>query len=95
MSIFKCRECNFTFPNELTHLIEQNIQVYCERCGSPFNLEGVKFKPAPTPAKKKIKSFTFLSQKDLPALEKFIQFLNSISFLTLFIFTCISFGLIA
>ena len=95
MSIFKCRECNFTFPNELTHLIEQNIQVYCERCGSPFNLEGVKFKPAPTPVKKKIKSFTFLSQKDLPALEKFIQFLNSISFLPLLIFTCISFGLIA
>ena len=95
MSIFKCRECNFTFPSELTHLIEQNIQVYCERCGSPFNLEGVKFKPAPTPAKKKIKSFTFLSQKDLSALEKFIQFLNSISFLPLFIFTCISFGLIA
>jgi len=95
MSIYKCKECNFTFPSELTHLIEQNIQVYCERCGSPFNLEGVKFKPAPTPARKKIKSFTLLSPKDSTSLDKFIQFLNAISFLPLFIFTCISFGLIA
>jgi len=95
MSIYICRECNFTFPSELTHLIEQNIQVYCERCGSPFNLEGVKFKPAPTPARKKVKSFTLLSQKNSSAIEKFIQFLNTISFLPLFIFTCISFGLIA
>ena len=93
--IFICRECGYAFPGELSHLIEQNIQVYCERCGSPFNLEGVKFKPASTPVRKKIKRFSILSEQDSSKLEKFIQFLNAISFLPLFIFTCISFGLIA
>ena len=95
MSIYICRECNYAFPNELSHLIEQNIQVYCERCGSPFNLEGVKFKPAPTPVRQKVKRLNLASQKNTTSIEKFIQFLNAISFLPLFIFSCISFGLIA
>ncbi len=92
--VFICRECSFVLPNELSHLIEQKIQVYCERCGSPFILEGVKFKPAPTPIKSKVKRVYTLSEKETSTLEKFIQFLNKISFLPLLIFTCISFGLI-
>ncbi len=95
MSIYICRECNYAFPNELTQSIEQNIQVYCERCGSPFSLEGVKFKPAPTPIRQKVKRVTLLSQKNTSSVEKFIQFLNVISFLPFLIFSFISFGLIA
>jgi hypothetical protein len=75
-------------------LIENHIQVYCERCGSPFILEGVTFKPAPTPVLRKFgKTFT-LSKKESSNLDKFIQFLNKISFLPLILFTFISFGLI-
>ena len=90
---FICRECGYEFPSELSGLIDNNIQVYCERCGSPFNLEGVKFKPAPTPITKKLSRSIALSEKKNSNLEKLIQFLNKISFLPLFFFTFISFGL--
>jgi hypothetical protein len=90
-----CTECRYAFPSELSGLIENNIQVYCERCGSPFNLEGVKFKPAPTPIRRKFNRPSALSEKDSSNLDQLIQFLNKISFLPLFFFTFISFGLIA
>jgi len=91
--IYVCRECGYVFPSELSQLIGQNIQVFCERCGSPFTLEGIIFKPAPSPYKK-VKKHTF-SKKDSTNLEKIIIFLNKISFIPLLIFTSISFGLIA
>ncbi|MFW9877924.1 MAG: hypothetical protein ACFFG0_32990 [Candidatus Thorarchaeota archaeon] len=93
--IFICRECGYAFPSELSNLIERNIQVYCEKCGSPFVLEGVKFKPAQTPVTRKNIPPVVLSEKDSSNLNKLIQFLNKISFLPIFIFTIISFGLIA
>ena len=89
-----CRECSYTFPIELSGLIDNNIQVYCERCGSPFNLKGVKFKPAPTPVLRKFSKTIALSEKDSSNLDKLIQFLNKISFLPLFFFTFISLGLL-
>lgn len=92
---FICRECGYSFPSELSNLIDSQIQVYCERCGSPFNLEGVKFKPAPTPITRKFTNTVALSEKESSNLDKMIQFLNKISFLPLFFFTFISFGLIA
>ncbi|MFX1549772.1 MAG: hypothetical protein ACFFB9_05400 [Promethearchaeota archaeon] len=84
--IFVCRECGYVFPQELSQLIENNIQVYCERCGSPFILEGVKFRPAPTPYIREKKSYYTLPEKKSSSLDKFIQFLNKISSLPLFIF---------
>ncbi len=93
--IFVCRECGYVFPQELSHLIESNIQVYCERCGSPFILEGVKFKPAPTPYIREKKSYHTLPERKTSSLDNLIQFLNKISSIPLFIFTCVSFGLIA
>ena len=95
MSIYVCTECRYEFPVELSQLIEQNIQVYCEQCGSPFILEGVKFTPAQTPVMKKISPSIVLSKSDSTNLDKLIQFLNKISFLPIFIFTIISFGFIA
>ncbi|MFX1522463.1 MAG: hypothetical protein ACFFCC_03045 [Promethearchaeota archaeon] len=92
---FICRECGYEFPNELSNLINNHIQVYCERCGSPFNLEGVKFRPAPTPITRKISGKIALSEKESSSFDKIIQFLNKISFLPLFFFTFISLGLIA
>ena len=92
---YVCRECKYEFPRELSGLIDNNVQVFCERCGSPFNLEGVKFKPAPTPITRKFNRTLGLSVKDSSNLDKLIQFLNKISYLPLFFFTVISFGLIA
>ncbi|MHA2130353.1 MAG: hypothetical protein ACW99L_10305, partial [Promethearchaeota archaeon] len=91
---YVCRECGYKFPSELSNLIKQNIQVYCERCGSPFILEGVEFKPAATPFRKFSPSIG-LSKKESSNLDSLIQFLNKISFLPIFIFTFISFGFIA
>ena len=93
--VYVCRECSYVFPEELSHLIESNIQVYCESCGSPFILEGVKFKPAPTPYIRERKPYHTFSKRKSSSLNDLIQFLNKISFIPLFIFTCVSFGLIA
>ncbi|MFX1453696.1 MAG: hypothetical protein ACFFCM_22895, partial [Promethearchaeota archaeon] len=91
MTHYICRECGYAFPDELSHLIENNIQVYCERCGSPFIMEGVQFKPATTPYRK-IKKQTFqISEKQSSSLEKTIQILNKISFLPFLLFTTILF----
>ncbi|MHA2281009.1 MAG: hypothetical protein ACXAC5_09165 [Promethearchaeota archaeon] len=96
VKIFVCKECGYTFPSELSNLINNHIQVYCESCGSPFNIEGIKFKPAPTPVTKKFPhTIPAISEKESSNLDKIIQFLNKISFLPLFFFTFISFGLIA
>ena len=32
--LFVCSECGYVFPEQLSHLIEQNIQVYCEKYSS-------------------------------------------------------------
>ena len=79
---FICRECGYAFPSELTSLIDNHIQVYCERCGSPFNLDGVKFRPSPTPVTRKIARTIAFSEKESTNLDKIIQFLNKISFLS-------------
>jgi hypothetical protein len=34
------------FPDELSALIENKTQVFCEKCGKPFSIKGVVFKPA-------------------------------------------------
>ena len=93
--IYACRDCGFVFPRDLFNLIEQNIQVYCERCGSPFILEGVKFRPAPTPHVRKLRPLYPISEKKFSYLEKAIQILNKISFIPIFLFTVITLGLIS
>ncbi|NVM34985.1 MAG: hypothetical protein HWN81_05280 [Candidatus Lokiarchaeota archaeon] len=93
--VYVCRECSYVFPEELSHLIENNIQVYCERCGSPFIMEGITFKPATTPYRRLKTPSHQISQTKSSSLENAIQTLNKISFIPLFLFTCISFGLIA
>ena len=54
--IFICRECGYGFPEELSELIENKVQVYCEMCGTPFSLAGVEFKPVPSKVTKVSKS---------------------------------------
>ncbi|MFW9865782.1 MAG: hypothetical protein ACFFEN_06740 [Candidatus Thorarchaeota archaeon] len=92
--IYICRECGYAFPSQLTSLIKQKIQVYCERCGSPFILEGVSFKPAPTPIRKHLPSIA-ITKKKSSGLGRFIKFLNNVSFIPILIFTIVSFALIS
>ncbi|MFX1570794.1 MAG: hypothetical protein ACFFCV_20845 [Promethearchaeota archaeon] len=89
--IYVCRECGYAFPQELSHLIESNIQVYCERCGSPFVLEGVEFTPAQTPYRRGEKPYQLITEKASSNLDKLIQGLNKISSIPLVIFIFISF----
>ena len=42
--LYICRNCQYVFPKELSKLIENEVQVYCEMCGTPFSLSGVSFK---------------------------------------------------
>ncbi len=93
--VYVCRECGYAFPDELIHLIENNIQVYCERCGSPFIMEGVSFKPATTPYRRIKKSSIRISESKSSKIEKVIQALNKISFIPFFIFTVIILGFLA
>ncbi|MFX1274904.1 MAG: hypothetical protein ACFFBP_13355 [Promethearchaeota archaeon] len=46
---YECSECGFLFPSELSSLIDERTQVYCERCGTPFSIKGVVFKPYSSP----------------------------------------------
>lgn len=46
-TVYVCRSCGYVFAQELSELIENNVQVYCEMCGTPFSLAGVEFKKAP------------------------------------------------
>ncbi len=42
---YACWECGFVFPVELGEMIENKIQVFCEKCGTAFTINGVVFKP--------------------------------------------------
>jgi len=44
--LYICRSCGYGFPKELSELIENKVQVYCEMCGTPFSMAGIKFKQA-------------------------------------------------
>jgi hypothetical protein len=46
-TVYVCRSCGYVFAQELSEMIENNVQVYCEMCGTPFSLAGVEFKKAP------------------------------------------------
>ena len=92
--LYICRECGYQFPEQLSELIENNIQVYCERCGSPFVIEGRVFKKLQEPYLKTPKPQYLLSKRKSSKLKKFILFLDKISFLPLFIFVIVNFSLI-
>ncbi|TFF88068.1 MAG: hypothetical protein EU550_01995 [Promethearchaeota archaeon] len=101
--IFVCKVCGYVFAEELAELIDSGYQVYCERCGSPFNLKGVEFKPL---TREVIEEFSKSSdsphlehgkivEKDSrkrqdSSLEKIIQKLATFSYVPVLIVTIIS-----
>jgi len=89
--LYICRECGYVYPEELSEYIENRIQVFCERCGTPFSLEGVNFKQsAPTPSNEPRVPYTPYKKKS--KLSGLIKFLNKISYLPLLIFGGMALG---
>ncbi|MBY8978872.1 MAG: hypothetical protein KGD72_00645 [Candidatus Lokiarchaeota archaeon] len=94
--LFICRNCSYVFPKELSKLIEDRTQVYCEMCGSPFSLSGVNFKQPPT-RKQRSKIQTHpkygLSNKDKTNLEKAIEYLNKFDYIPIILYALAILGL--
>ncbi|TFG14061.1 MAG: hypothetical protein EU531_09395 [Promethearchaeota archaeon] len=89
--LYICRECGYVYPEELSEYIENRIQVFCERCGTPFSLEGVSFKRS-TPTPPNEPKVPYSPHKRTSKLSGFIKFLNKISYLPLLIFGGIVLG---
>ncbi|MHA1805174.1 MAG: hypothetical protein ACTSU4_11720 [Promethearchaeota archaeon] len=87
--IYICSECGYEFPLELSKLIEKNIQVYCEQCGAPFDLEGKTFRELPRGYWEEEKRER-IKRKRGESLDKTIQVLNNISFIPIVIFSIIA-----
>ncbi len=85
-----CPECGYVFPSELSQLIENKIQVYCETCGTAFSQEGVQFKETGF----KPKSRSVPSEKGSASILEIITFLNKISYLIILIVAIVQFFLI-
>ncbi len=90
--IYICRECGYGFPPELSHLIENKIQVYCEMCGTPFSLAGVEFKqPKIQPQESRFKPYSreALKERSRKKFSKAIRVLDHLSYLPILIFSSI------
>ncbi len=87
--IYVCHECGNVFPSGLTHMIETKVQVYCEKCGTPFSLEGIKFKEKSYPLISKPKTRTIMTDKSESGFNDLIQFLNKVSFIPILIFSLV------
>ncbi len=82
--LYICRSCSYAFPKELSKLIDNITQVYCELCGTPFSLSGVNFKQPPTiRQRKEIRPHPKYgtSDKDRTNLEKAIGYLNKFDYI--------------
>jgi hypothetical protein len=94
--LYICRECSYVFPEELSELIENKVQVFCEMCGTPFTLAGVEFKESSDKFQSRIESPYSKHQlklKEKSGLSEAIKTLNKLSAIPLVIFSGIVLGL--
>lgn len=87
--IYVCRNCGYTFPDDLSHHIESKSQVFCERCGTPFSLEGTTFKEELIKSKTTKGPSKKESKEKTSTLESIIRILNKISWIPILIFSII------
>ncbi|MBD3215987.1 MAG: hypothetical protein GF311_25470 [Candidatus Lokiarchaeota archaeon] len=97
--VFVCSECGFVFPDELSQLIDDGTQVFCERCGKPFSLEGKSFtqRQFEAPEKRSYpRSFTkpLKKPKTYSSLNKTIQNLNKFTYIISLIGALVAFAMI-
>jgi len=91
-TLFVCRSCGYGFPKELSELIENKVQVYCEMCGTPFSLAGIRFKQASIKTtEKSIPTHPKSSIRDKKKynLDKAIKILNKFDYIPMVIFLTI------
>ncbi len=91
--LYICRSCQYGFPKELSKLIENEVQVYCEMCGTPFSLSGVSFKQKTVrdPGKTIHKPSKYgMIDKERSSLDKAIKILNRFDYVPIIIFSIIT-----
>ncbi|MHA1235059.1 MAG: hypothetical protein ACTSQL_08250, partial [Promethearchaeota archaeon] len=87
--LYICRTCSYAFPKELSKLIDNKVQVYCEMCGTPFSLSGINFKQPPTRGhRKEIRPYPKfgMNDKDKTTLEKAIGSLNKFDYVPIILY---------
>ena len=91
--LYICRNCQYVFPKELSKLIESQVQVYCEMCGTPFSLLGVSFKEANINKSRdsihRDSKYGIIS-KEKSILIKAIKSLNKFDYVPLLIFSIVA-----
>jgi len=87
--LYICKECGNVFPDDLHHLIEKNVQIYCEKCGRPFSLEGVQFKGVTFEEKESVKTPKERFGEIDSSLEPFIKKLNIFAWIPILILSVI------
>ena len=90
--LYVCRSCGYGFPKELSELIENKVQVYCEMCGTPFSLAGIRFKQASVKTSEKsipIQPSSSIRDKKKSKLEKAIKSFNKFDYVPMVIFSII------
>jgi len=83
-TLYVCRSCGYGFPKELSELIEKKVQVYCEMCGTPFSLAGIRFKQGFVKKSEKsipIRSRSSIRDKKKSKLDKAIKKLNKFDYI--------------
>ncbi|MBN1214362.1 MAG: hypothetical protein JXA99_02860 [Candidatus Lokiarchaeota archaeon] len=102
--IYICNECGYHFPSQLSGLIENNVRVFCEKCGTPFNISGINFTERKFKPEKKTerwqkwenqKKYTYSHKKtkSYPSLYNAIQRLNDFSYIPLLVVSIFSIAL--
>jgi len=86
-TLYVCRSCGYGFPKELSELIDNKTQVYCEMCGTPFSLAGIRFKQSDKTSPIHPKSS--IRDKKKSKLEKAIKRLNKFDYVPMVIFSLI------
>ncbi len=83
-TLYVCRSCGYGFPKELSELIDNKVQVYCEMCGTPFSLAGIIFKQASVKTSAKsipIHPKSSIRDKKKSKLDKAIKKLNTFDYI--------------
>jgi DNA-directed RNA polymerase subunit RPC12/RpoP len=91
-TLYVCRSCGYGFPKELSELIDNKVQVYCEMCGTPFSLAGIIFKQASVKTSAKsipIHPRSSIKDKQKSKLDKAIKSLNKFDYVPMVIFSII------
>jgi hypothetical protein len=91
--LYICRNCQYVFPKGLSKLIENEVQVYCEMCGTPFSLSGVSFKQ--TSLSEPVETIDRPSKygmidKERSSLDKAIKSFNKFDYIPIIVFSIIT-----